>query len=366
MNQSGQRICSNILWCSMENTITIEIKHKAFVQQGFKLLLGTLVPFIHTNLSRKFRDKWWTLGIYDKLNDKRGLSPDGTTDFLLNQLDIQRALLIIHLNRRDVFNSLLSKEHFIYIQELMNTRNIFSHENTLGIPPDDISRALDTILRLGEAFDDHSVITQLKALREEFLNDIKIQRSNHSIISDKFSTTSINLPQITVHSPMLKAQLIPWRDVITPRPEVCEGSFKNAEFAANLYLVKNGNAPNEYQDPINFFNRTFFTDGLSNLLIHSIRRITGNNEDPVIKLQTPFGGGKTHSMLALYHLLKGNESLEQLPDIHNILEQSKIEHLPKANIAVIVGSALNPAEALRVNDILGVKQINTVWGEIGR
>ena len=100
--------------------------------------------------------------------------------------------------------------------------------------------------------------------------------------------------------------LKPWREVVTPHPDVASGNYQQAEFAADLWQVFKGNATAEYLKPAEFYRRTFLTAGLRELLISAIRRWRKElGGDPVVELQTTFGGGKTHSMLALYHLASG-------------------------------------------------------------
>jgi len=99
--------------------------------------------------------------------------------------------------------------------------------------------------------------------------------------------------------------LLPWREVVTPHPDVAAGSYWQAEFAADLAQVLSGKAEAEYQDPAEFFARTYLTEGMRLLLISALRRVAGTGGEPVVQLKTAFGGGKTHTMLALYHLLQG-------------------------------------------------------------
>jgi hypothetical protein len=98
------------------------------------------------------------------------------------------------------------------------------------------------------------------------------------------------------------AGLLPWREVVEPHQDVATGEFQQAEFAADLAKVHSGSAPPEYRDPRQFFSRTYLTEGLSALLVGAAKRLSGSGGDPVVELQTNFGGGKTHSMLALYHM----------------------------------------------------------------
>lgn len=89
----------------------------------------------------------------------------------------------------------------------------------------------------------------------------------------------------------------PWREIAKPRKDVLEGSFKQSEFAADISRVAAGTASDEYQDAEKFFARTFITEGMRQLLVSVVQRLTGHGGDSVIQLQTAFGGGKTHTML---------------------------------------------------------------------
>ncbi|MBK5938218.1 hypothetical protein [Halochromatium roseum] len=94
--------------------------------------------------------------------------------------------------------------------------------------------------------------------------------------------------------------LKPWREIARPHKDVLHGTFKQAEFAADISQVANGSAPPEYQDAEAFFARTYITEGMRLLLISVAQRLAGQGGDPVIQLQTAFGGGKTHTMLGVY------------------------------------------------------------------
>ena len=109
-----------------------------------------------------------------------------------------------------------------------------------------------------------------------------------------------------------------------PHADVASGRYQQAEFAADLWqaylhdhpelrsaaeqagrAAPAGEGDREYLDPVEFFRRTYLTESLKGLLAGAARRITGGGGDPVVQLQTNFGGGKTHSMLAVYHLCSG-------------------------------------------------------------
>ena len=154
--------------------------------------------------------------------------------------------------------------------------------------------------------------------------------------------------------------LKPWREVITPHPDVAAGRYQQAEFAADLAQVLSGKAETEYQDPAEFFARTYLTEGMRRLLVTAVERVSGKGGEPVVQLKTAFGGGKTHTMLALYHLFSGKARADQMAGADLVLKEANVKKLPTAQLAVIVGTALNPAKTRRVNGVT----VRTLWGDI--
>lgn len=154
--------------------------------------------------------------------------------------------------------------------------------------------------------------------------------------------------------------LKPWRELITPHKDVLDGTFKQSEFAADLTQVQGGTAPSEYMEAEKFFQRTFITEGMRLLLDSVARRISGKGGDPVIQLQTSFGGGKTHTLLAVYHLARREVSPEKMSGVPPILDSAGITELPKAKIAVIDGNNMSPSKPRK----RGTVSVNTIWGEI--
>ena len=151
-----------------------------------------------------------------------------------------------------------------------------------------------------------------------------------------------------------------WKELIEPHEDVLRGTFKQSEFAADLTQVRDNKASPEYQQAQKFYQRTFVTEGLRLLLTSVIERLAGLGGDPVVQLQTAFGGGKTHAMLAIYHLVTRNCPLANLAGLDQILNQLKVNNLPKTNLAVIDGNALAPSE-VHQRDHMTIK---TLWGEL--
>ena len=168
--------------------------------------------------------------------------------------------------------------------------------------------------------------------------------------------------------------LTPWREVIRPNNDVALGTFEVAEFAADLQQVYDGRADaTEYGNPVSFFNQTYITPGIRTLLVNAFKRLAGNGGDPVIQTKTGFGGGKTHSLIALYHLVKSSDALINPPpnseehqrtseEIKGIMQEAEWQPTPDKppRVAVLDGTFL------AATDLTVIKEtgdpLNTLWG----
>ena len=139
----------------------------------------------------------------------------------------------------------------------------------------------------------------------------------------------------------------PWYKSVQPRAEVREGrSFNPDEFAIALEQVAAGNAPDDYKDPVKFFARTCFTRALNEHAGMVLRRLSGetSNAAPVLTLVTQFGGGKTHTLTALYHLIRNSRESAKDPGVQALLKSSGLSQLPTSKVAIFVGNAWDPTD----------------------
>lgn len=139
----------------------------------------------------------------------------------------------------------------------------------------------------------------------------------------------------------------PWYKVATPRKEVREGrSFNPDEFAIHLEQVVAKTAPEDYREPKHFFSRTCFTRALREHIGMILRRLNGEtaNTAPVMTLITQFGGGKTHTLTALYHLVTNSAKAAEFSGVAALLQEAGIASVPSAKVAVFVGNAWDPQE----------------------
>ena len=231
-----------------------------------------------------------------------------------------------------MFRNVLGQSERTYVSELRDVRNRWAHQDTFS--GDDAYRALDSIHRLLLAVSAADEAVEVDKMRQDLLRSRFAEQARHT--QRKAAVAPVEGQPA--------GGLKPWREVVTPHPDVASGRYQQAEFAADLHQVWRDEAADEYGKPVEFFRRTFLTDGLRELLLNAVRRFRKEGGDPVVELQTNFGGGKTHSMIALYHLAAGYPPHE-LPGVEAMLADGGLDAPPKARTAVLVGQMISPGVA---------------------
>lgn len=333
------------------------------ITKAFHLLLKGMVPYLARELKYEYGKDWWRDAVIGRLyeDQRRNLPVYGEDEVLMNSLDILLTLLLFDLHWNEVFRKKLSVDHRTWAKELYGFRNKNAHVGVEDFSDDDTWRVLDTMARLSDQIDGESAEGIRAILREHRYGSAEGSTAVNQNLQP--AAKGSNGKHEGILDTVSISGLLPWREVMEPHPDVAQGRYKNAEFAADLAQVARGQAGIEYQDPVEFFGRTYVTEGMAGLLTEALKRVTGKGGEPVIQLKTAFGGGKTHSMLALYHMMRGQVSLESLANLKPVLEQAGFSSLPKVNVAVIVGTALDPSRAKRPPTMPGIT-INTIWGEI--
>ncbi len=310
------------------------------VGRSLSLLQQGLRPFAERETKAVHRDRYDHVLQQTLANDRGQLPKDPLGDVYL-------LLRLMWDQWNQVFRNTLGPAERTYVKELQQVRNSWAHQDSFSA--NDTYRALDTAQRLLEAVSAEEA-TEVDRLKQE-------------VLAERFeeqASRSSGQAQLVPTEGQPKAGLRPWRDVITPHADVASGRYQQAEFAADLAQVHRGDAASEYGDPKEFFGRTFLTGGLSQLLTSAGRRLASTGGDPVIELQTNFGGGKTHALLALYHLFSGADPKE-MRGIPELLERAGIADLPNAGRAVLVGTAISPG---KVHKRAAGIEVHTLWGEL--
>lgn len=313
------------------------------IGKALDLLRDGLCPFIERELKSQYQQSWFE-------EVKAVLSPQqlsfaGTEKD--PKWDIATVLAVMWNQWNAVFKKTLGQSERTLVSELREVRNKWAHQNPFS--SDDAYRALDSAVRL---------LTAVSAPEAGEVEKSKMEllrvRFDEQVRTEKRKTASGAVEsQVT-------GQLKPWREVVNPHKDVASGQYQQAEFAADLWQVHLGEGSAEYRDPAEFYHRTFLTESLHGLLVGAVRRLTGKGGDPVIQLQTNFGGGKTHSLLALYHLFSGAGTAE-LTGIDSVLQEAGVQKLPKVKRVVLVGNKISPGNPATKAD---GTVVHTLWGEL--
>ena len=310
----------------------------------------------------KVNDAWWHDGVLSNIRDERDYNRLALlTDYADRQdaMDISICLNLMIGHWPNLFKYRLPNSARSWISEIRDVRNAWAHFNGTDFTDKEAARALDTMgLLMGEI--DGEAQEELHKLYRTvaYGSEQGSMASSSNNVDAGAGKKSLGVMKTT---PV--AGLPSWRNVIEPHPDVAHGRYKNAEFAADLAQVARGEGAYEYRDPVEFFSRTYVTEGMKGLLVQALRRVNGLDGEPVIQLKTAFGGGKTHSMLALYHLLRGRAPSKKITSIKSVLEAAEVNQPPVCRVAVLVGTALDPAKSKRLANFPGIT-INTLWGEM--
>jgi len=265
----------------------------------------------------------------------------------ISQWDVAACLNFMWQKWNEIFGRILGNAERSLVSELREHRNRWAHQG--AFTSDDAYRVLDSAERL---------LTAIAAPEADELEKMKTEllriRFDEQVRNEKRKGLSSTIESAAA------ASLKPWREVVTPHKDVASGRYQQAEFAADLWQVHLGEGSDEYRDPIEFYRRTYLTESLKGLLINAIKRLTGAGGDPVVQLQTNFGGGKTHSMLALYHLFSGINPNE-LVGVDEVLTASGVTSLPSVRRVVLVGNKISAGNPQIKKDGTVVR---TLWGEL--
>ena len=306
------------------------------IDRGLQVLAAGLGPFVDSMMSAAApagRD--WVEVLEDRDAAKHG------TRHRYSRED-PRFLLKVLTEEWRVFKDKLSRAEQSFASELRDAGNRWGHNEPFSA--DDTYRVLDTMERLLTAVDATAEADAVRKLRRDAQQAAFASETRRAVQA---------VTGVEGHG------LKPWREVIMPHADVRDGNLRGAEFAADLYYVSLGDGSPEYVDPVEFFRRTYLTEGLRDLLTWTARRVGGDrNAPPVVNLQTNFGGGKTHSMLALWHLLSGTPLTSYPDELQKLLAGFP---LPAARRVALVGNHIAAGKGSTKPD--GTK-VQTLWGEL--
>ena len=319
------------------------VSNRDRIRKGLDQTKVGLAPFVERELKAKLGGYW----IDDVTNRIRGIktNEDGTVHW-----DTQALFVAMTGNWPTVFKYVLGHVERSYVGELIDVRNRWAHEKPFQ--SDDVYRDLDTMQRLMQAINAVEPAEELGNLRADLQRTVFQEEARN-----KTRYQQMNLDGTP------QAGLKPWREVIAPHADVASGKYMQAEFAADLAQVYQTRGSQEYLDPNEFYRRTYITTGLRELLAGAMQRMAGTGGDPVLELQTNFGGGKTHSMLALYHLFSGTAAKDFPQELQELIAGTGNPDLAALGVkrVALVGTYLKAGSPLMKDD---GTEVRTLWGEL--
>jgi predicted AAA+ superfamily ATPase len=317
------------------------ITNQERVGKAMDLLRAGLAPFVEREMTSIYKAQAAEAA-------RRYLGDDRTTGRKpIADWDVAALLKLMWEAWNDVFGKTLGRAERSLVQELRDWRNKWAHQEPFT--SDDADRALDSMARL---------LSAVSAPQADEIGKIKMELRR--LIFDEQVRGEKRKAGGSLIDAAGTGMLKPWREVVTPHADVASGRYQQAEFAADLWQVHLGEGTDEYKKPAEFFRRTFLTESLKRLLVGAVERLAGKGGDPVVQLQTNFGGGKTHSMLALYHLF-GGSAPGDLAGVDAVMAAAGVTKLPTARRVVLVGNKVSPGNPVTKPDGTVVR---TLWGEL--
>lgn len=242
------------------------------------------------------------------------------------------------------------------IQELKEVRNRCAHYQTIDEDTEERFfsnlKLVAKMMRLNELYDE---IKRLKAP--------VVTSDTQAVETIPASIEQVRVDQVVTAPVEIKdtgRPLVPWFNNVYPHSDIRMGILDESVFAANINDVVNGTGPDVYVIPATFFSKTFITAGLRDIAKRVVDALNGEeSENRVISLQTGFGGGKTHTLISLYHIAKAGKSIRQFSNA--ILPEDKEPIFDHANIAVFTNNTCDVVTGHQVENDL---TIYTIWGEI--
>ena len=321
----------------------------AALGRGLKLYTDAMRRLTKVRLFAALNNNWWQYGVLDAVTStqrsslSRDLNKNPDID-LVDLIDANHLVRVVTKNYdrafEDVFHNFRQTQS--WLMQVAESRNSWAHSRTGDMPADEVGYALYAMVQ---------ILSAAKLPEAEEVEEIRQQ---------VLGITQVEAPVVSHEARPASQEGLPyWWQVCTPR----EG-FRNPAhideslFAATLGGVFAGSARDEYLDPERFLSQTYFTENLTQMLRDIVSRMNGGDGPAVTEVQTPFGGGKTHALLTLYHLINNPAKALAVPGVKEALGDVRI---PKgARVLVFDGQEAGAEPAIKEDGT----SVNTLWGEL--
>lgn len=340
------------------------------LQRGLGLFLDAMRPYAVSIITRECADGVsWDMDFERRIDNERKrnnwqmqrmqLNNNGSS--LLGLIDYNNLVTFIINYKESVTREVGGTKDYnrlrSCLQELQDTRNSWAHFDSNSLDDDEAERAFSNMIQVSKLLEMPELEEELKRIkggtqaRVEPTPQPQPQRvSAQSVQQDNNGAVDYN------------GVLPAWFNTIMPQYDIRNGQLDESIFAANIEEVATGTAPVVYQDIVSFFDRTYVTDGMRELIRRVVQALNGKeSQNRVISLQTGFGGGKTHSLISLYHTVKYSRDFRNMEAARHILAPEDMPQFDDAKVAVFTQNTVSVVNGHQVED--GIVT-HTLWGEL--
>ena len=325
-----------------------ETNHAA-LGRGLKLYTDAMRRLVKEHLFTVFKDHWWESGVLEamttsqrrSLNRELGRHPDSDR---VDLIDAHHLVRVVTKNFDRAFEDMFHnfKQTQSWLLQVGESRNTWAHSRSGDMLADEVAHALYAMVQ---------ILSPAELPEAEEVETIRRQVLGLAPAEATVAAKGIR--------PSQGDQLPFWWEVCTPREGFRDPTqVDESLFAATLGGVFAGSAREEYRNPKRFLSQTYFTENLTQMVRDIASRMNGGPGAAVTEVQTPFGGGKTHALLTLYHLISNPK---KAMEVTGVVEALADVHIPdNARVLVFDGQEASAEPAMKENG----SSVYTLWGEL--
>ena len=338
------------------------------LQRGLGLFLDAMRPYAVSIITRECADGVsWDMDFERRIDNERKrnnwqmqrmqLNNNGSS--LLGLIDYNNLVTFIINYKESVTREVGGTKDYnrlrSCLQELQDTRNSWAHFDSNSLDDDEAERAFSNMIQV-------SKLLEMPELEEELKRIKGGTQARVEPTPQPQRVSAQGVQQDNKGAVDYNGVLPAWFNTIMPQYDIRNGQLDESIFAANIEEVATGTAPVVYQDIVSFFDRTYVTDGMRELIRRVVQALNGKeSQNRVISLQTGFGGGKTHSLISLYHTVKYSRDFRNMEAARHILAPEDMPQFDDAKVAVFTQNTVSVVNGHQVED--GIVT-HTLWGEL--
>lgn len=330
------------------------------IYQALGIFLDAMRPFLVSVLSNHFPGEPWEGVFFSRLSatkqDQWNQQARQGVESML-RIDYHNLTFLANKFRDELGEELGNDRGKTYtfesvMGELRDARNKCQHYTPLT--DDEKERAFSNMKLIAN-------MLSMSELRQE-IDRLQNKRTFAPAAVAPVAVTTVTSTPVNTNVVDDGSPLPSWFRNCLPHYDIRSGVLDESVFAANLNEVALGTGPEVYNNPTSFFAKTYITAGLRDIANRVVRALNGEEtENRVISLQTGFGGGKTHTLISIYHIVKSGARLLQSESCKHILQEGVVPSFEDAKVAVFTNNTTDVSQGRQTTEGF---TIYTLWGEL--